>query len=653
MSVEQQYPYPPENGFQLVLADIIDFCVSNLKIIIWGVSVTVGLSILLALFLDPKYTSTVLLMPAKLDFEVSDTASLSKLAGLNLGTEENDPAAQAIAILNSRNFAVYFARKNNLLPRMFPKRWDDEKARWQPYEPGLIDGLRRLVAAISGDQGYSAFVSETREPGEWRIHDRFSDHISVKLNRRNGMVELSFEWFDPIQAAEFSNALGREINTIMKVRDVAQADSKISYLRDQLNAESIQEIRQMIFRQIEQELKKKIVAEVVEEYVFVVVDPAVPVEKRSTPQRVQLVVVGAAMGLFLGIVISLIRSGVRLRRTLLVASGAPRASLSPTTELSRGGCDERGKYFETAGLVMISVVLRVLNEAKHVGALLESIKSQDVGGLPVEVIVVDSGSTDTTLDVVRQHDCRILSIQREDFSFGRSLNVGCEAAQYDFLVFVSGHCIPTDDLWLSNLVKPLHAGTATYAYGRQIGNHSTKFSEHQLFSKYFPEDPALAQQGFFCNNANAAMLRSAWLEYRFDEDLTGLEDMEFAKRLVTEGHKIAYVSSSSVYHLHEESWQQIRRRYEREAIALRHIMPEVHIHFTDFLRYLFSSIAHDMKEARRRGELLKRAGEIVRFRYAQFVGAYRGNHIHRKISQAMKERYFYPDAKVTLRDREH
>lgn len=302
---------------------------------------------------------------------------------------------------------------------------------------------------------------------------------------------------------------------------------------------------------------------------------------------------------------------------------------------------------------MISIVLRVLNEAKHVGALLSGIEAQDVGDMPVEVIIVDSGSIDTTLDIARQHQCRILNIKKEDFSFGRSLNIGCKTARYDFLVFISGHCIPTDESWLRKLVKPLQAGTATYTYGRQVGNHSTKFSEHQLFSKYFPEDPALAQQGFFCNNANAAMLRSAWLEYRFDEELTGLEDMELAKRLVEKGHKIAYVSSSSVYHLHEETWQQIRRRYEREAIALRHIMPEVHIHFTDFLRYLFGSIAHDMKAARRRGELLKRATEIIRFRYAQFFGTYHGNHIHRKLSQSMKERYFYPDAKVMLRDRRH
>lgn len=212
---------------------------------------------------------------------------------------------------------------------MFPKRWDDEKTEWRPYMPGIIDALRGFLATLSGDEGRDAFVSDTLKPSEWRIHDRFSEYISVRQNRRSGMIELSFEWFDPVGAAKFSNALGQEINALMKARDVAQATRKISYLRNQLNNEATQEVRQMIFRQIEHELKKKTVAEVVEEYVFVIVDPAIPVERRSTPKRAQLLAMGVVLGIFLGISISIVRSGTRLRRTLLAASQAP-SSISDT-----------------------------------------------------------------------------------------------------------------------------------------------------------------------------------------------------------------------------------------------------------------------------------------------------------------------------------
>ena len=212
-----------------------------------------------------------------------------------------------------------------------------------------------------------------------------------------------------------------------------------------------------------------------------------------------------------------------------------------------------------------SIVIRTLNEARHLPELLLGIKEQRYDG-GVEVIVVDSGSTDRTLEIAEMHHARIVHIKREEFSFGRSLNVGCEAATGGCLIFISGHCIPVSEHWLANLVAPLADGKAVYSYGRQIGNDSSRFSERQLFKKYFPSEDAVPQrEGFFANNANSALLTTTWKQYKFDEALTGLEDMELAKRLVSDGQKVAYVASAPVFHLHDEKWAQVRRRYEREG----------------------------------------------------------------------------------------
>lgn len=297
---------------------------------------------------------------------------------------------------------------------------------------------------------------------------------------------------------------------------------------------------------------------------------------------------------------------------------------------------------------MISVIIRVLNEAKHLRDLLESIRAQQVD-LPIEIIVVDSGSTDGSLEIARHHNCRVVKISKDDFTFGRSLNLGCETADGDFLVFISGHCIPYDTTWLKSLVAPLQANEASYSYGRQIGDHTTKFSEHQLFAKYFPEDPARAQSGFFCNNASAALTKTAWRDHKFNEDLTGLEDMELAKRLIEASHEIAYAADSIVYHIHDESWLQVRRRYEREGIALQHIMPGVHVRIRDFVRYFARSVLMDISTARRSKSLIRNAREIVLFRFMQYIGTYRGNQDHRILSHAMKERYFYPGVEVADR----
>ncbi|MCH8203131.1 MAG: tandem-95 repeat protein [Proteobacteria bacterium] len=185
-------------------------------------------------------------------------------------------------------------------------------------------------------------------------------------------------------------------------------------------------------------------------------------------------------------------------------------------------------------------------------------------------------------------------------------------------------------------------GTVTYTYGRQVGNSTSKFSECQLFAKQFPETSKIPQEGHFCNNANAALSRKLWEEHRFDEDLTGLEDLELAKRFVGSGLQVGYVAEASVLHLHEEDWPMVRRRYEREAIALQYIMPQIHVGFRDFVRYFVSAVLLDVSAATEQRVAMRKLREIVMFRLMQYWGTYQGNHEHRKSSREMKEVYFYP-----------
>ena len=98
----------------------------------------------------------------------------------------------------------------------------------------------------------------------------------------------------------------------------------------------------------------------------------------------------------------------------------------------------------------ISIVIRCYNEAAHIGKLFEEIKKQSLGDY--EVLVVDSGSDDRTLEIVAGEDARVLHIEKEKFSFGRSLNIGCAEARGDLLVFISAHCYPEHEEWLAHLV---------------------------------------------------------------------------------------------------------------------------------------------------------------------------------------------------------
>lgn len=292
--------------------------------------------------------------------------------------------------------------------------------------------------------------------------------------------------------------------------------------------------------------------------------------------------------------------------------------------------------------VRISIVIRTLNECRYLDDLLGVIAGQQISGLGYEVIIVDSGSTDETLAIAERHGCRVLHITRDEFSFGRSLNMGCEAANGDVLVFISGHCVPTSADWLENLCKPLLEGTASYTYGRQVGDENSHFSERKIFAKYFPDEPDNGQDEFFCNNANAAINHNEWRQLRFDEELTGLEDMELAQRLIKRGGKILYVPNAVVFHHHKESWPQVQRRFEREAIALQKIMPQVHISFIDAIRYTIVSTLADWRSAIASGDFIRNWADILRYRSHQYFGAYIGNNQHRRLSHADKEKYFYP-----------
>ena len=253
--------------------------------------------------------------------------------------------------------------------------------------------------------------------------------------------------------------------------------------------------------------------------------------------------------------------------------------------------------------------------------------------------------------IAREFGCRITTITKKEFSFGRSLNRGCDFAQGDILVFISGHCVPTGPNWLRDLCQPLMDGTVSYTYGGQVGDDDSNFAERRIFAKYFPERSQIPQEGFFCNNANSAVLRSAWAEFRFDEELTGLEDMHLAKQMVQAGHKVGYVAPASVFHHHSETWAGVRRRFEREAIALQQIMPEVQISRWDVVRYVASSVWMDCRSALRHGKSPLCFYEILRYRIAQYGGSYAGNHDHRRICQTRKENFFYPS--IESKETEH
>lgn len=287
-----------------------------------------------------------------------------------------------------------------------------------------------------------------------------------------------------------------------------------------------------------------------------------------------------------------------------------------------------------------SIVVRAYNEEKHIGRLLSGIMQQTVS--EVEIILVDSGSTDATLAIASRFPVKVLSISPDDFTFGRSLNIGCQASKADYLVFASAHVYPVYPDWLENLLSPFSDPEVALVYGKQRGADGTRYSEHQHFSKLFPDQKNLRQRSPFCNNANAAVRKRLWLEHAYDEDLPGLEDLEWASWAVAQGHRLAYVPDAEVIHVHEETPGQIYNRYRREAIALKRIQPKESFHVWDFGRLFIGNVVSDLWHAVRDGVLLSVFSEVVWFRLMQFLGTYRGFSQSGPLTSDLKRTFFYP-----------
>lgn len=290
---------------------------------------------------------------------------------------------------------------------------------------------------------------------------------------------------------------------------------------------------------------------------------------------------------------------------------------------------------------LVSLIIRCYNEEKHIGRLLSGVMQQQ--GIDYEIIIVDSGSTDATVSIAQRYPIQLISIDPQNFSFGRSLNLGCQQASGEYLVFASPHVYPVYQDWLKQLIAPLQTNPQiALSYGKQRGNNQTQFSEHQIFAQWFPDQAQIPQTTPFCNNANAAIRRDLWQKYPYNEDLTGLEDLDWAKRLMQAGYQIAYVPDAEIIHVHQETPQRVRNRYRREAIALKQIFPEQTFSLGDFVRLTVSNTLSDYYYAWQSQQLMTQLWAIPQFRLMQFWGTYQGYHQNNSLNQQLRQTFYYP-----------
>lgn len=231
---------------------------------------------------------------------------------------------------------------------------------------------------------------------------------------------------------------------------------------------------------------------------------------------------------------------------------------------------------------MISIVIPVRNGGVGLRRCLVAIRGQAIAD-EVEIVVVDSGSTDGSQELARSFGARVHEIPSEQFNHGATRNLGARMAAGEIVVFTVDDAVPIGERWLECLCAPLREpNDVAAAYSRQIAQPSAP--PHQRFYIDFrfgpqarlqrasgPSELTVATTLF--SNVSSAIRASILDEFPFPSDIVIAEDLEWCSRVLLAGHSVAYVPDSIVEHSHDYSLGELFKRYfDQGAAAERSFM---------------------------------------------------------------------------------
>ncbi|MDO9318899.1 MAG: Wzz/FepE/Etk N-terminal domain-containing protein [Gammaproteobacteria bacterium] len=245
-------------------------------------------SVIYALMQPDIYRAEAVLAPADNDQSMGGLSAqfggAAALLGVNVGGSGGDNISTAIATLKSRQFIGRFIQSNNLLVPLFAGSWDKSTG------VGVIN--EEAYDASSG-----IWLSAGGPPSQQNAYRAFTNILSIGgPDRTTGIVTIAINWHNPIEAAEWVNKLVAAINADIRTQDVDEANRAIAYLRGQLEQTQLVDMQRVFYQLIESQTRITMLADVRDEYVFRVIDPATIPDVKVEPRRSNIAIVGTMVG---------------------------------------------------------------------------------------------------------------------------------------------------------------------------------------------------------------------------------------------------------------------------------------------------------------------------------------------------------------------
>ncbi len=221
---------------------------------------------------------------------------------------------------------------------------------------------------------------------------------------------------------------------------------------------------------------------------------------------------------------------------------------------------------------IISVVIPVKNGAKTIKNCLEGIYSQTIEN--IEVIIIDSGSTDGTLEILENYPVKLFCIEPDEFNHGLTRSYGVLKANGEFVVLTVQDAIPSTHDWIEIMLAHFANKKVMGVCGQQIVPHHLDKNPLEWFRPYSKPVPRIVEfekgefqklkgkeQHKYCgwDDVTAMYRKSALLETPFLATSFG-EDALWAKKALSKGYRLVYDANAKVYHYHHYNFKLAFRR---------------------------------------------------------------------------------------------
>lgn len=288
-SGENESSYPVSVASLAALDGMLHLVRRRWLLVLATVAVVTGASVVAALLMTPIYRAEVVLAPqsrsAAQDVLGALGGSLGGLASLaGIGTTGSAETEYAIAVLRSNVFARRFIEDRKLLGVLYAKDWDPARGTWASPDPDRQHSIHDAV-------------------------DLFDRRIrTVSTDPQTGLVTLRIEWKDARQAADWANDLAKRLNADVRQRTIEEATRSMDFLNAELAGTRTVELREVLYRVMESEASRRMLANVNEQYAFRVVDPAMVADHDAQvrPRLGIMLSVGLLLGLVLGLLAAVV-----------------------------------------------------------------------------------------------------------------------------------------------------------------------------------------------------------------------------------------------------------------------------------------------------------------------------------------------------------